>query len=401
LRKERLQLKNNENIVLEVKNLSKLFGKNKTPAFEMIKNGGNKGEVAKKLGVTVAINDVSFQVERGKIFVLIGLSGSGKSTVVRCLNLLQKPTSGDVLFEGKSILSFDKKELLEYRRRKVSMVFQSFGLMSHRNVLENVAYGLEVRGTKKAERESRAREIIQMVGLEGWEEMSISQLSGGMRQRVGIARALANDPEILLMDEPFSALDPLVRRDMQFELLSIQKKLNKTVVFITHDINEAFKLGDMVAIMKDGKIIQMDTPENMAANPANEYVENFITSADKGQIYSVKHIMQTPSCMIRIRDGANNALKQMRDNGVSSAYVVGEKLDLIGILTLDDAMKVRSGEITMQDAVIKDILTTTKDTLISDLLSVAASAKYPIAVVDEENHLKGIVSKASVLSSLV
>lgn len=394
-------MKNNENIVLEVKNLSKLFGKNKTPAFEMIKNGGDKGEVAKKLGVTVAINDVSFQVERGKIFVLIGLSGSGKSTVVRCLNLLQKPTSGDVLFEGKSILSFDKKELLEYRRRKVSMVFQSFGLMSHRNVLENVAYGLEVRGTKKAERESRAREIIQMVGLEGWEEMSISQLSGGMRQRVGIARALANDPEILLMDEPFSALDPLVRRDMQFELLSIQKKLNKTVVFITHDINEAFKLGDMVAIMKDGKIIQMDTPENMAANPANEYVENFITSADKGQIYSVKHIMQTPSCMIRIRDGANNALKQMRDNGVSSAYVVGEKLDLIGILTLDDAMKVRSGEITMQDAVIKDILTTTKDTLISDLLSVAASAKYPIAVVDEENHLKGIVSKASVLSSLV
>jgi len=394
-------LKNNENIVLEVKNLSKLFGKNKTPAFEMIKNGGDKGEVAKKLGVTVAINDVSFQVERGKIFVLIGLSGSGKSTVVRCLNLLQKPTSGDVLFEGKSILSFDKKELLEYRRRKVSMVFQSFGLMSHRNVLENVAYGLEVRGTKKAERESRAREIIQMVGLEGWEEMSISQLSGGMRQRVGIARALANDPEILLMDEPFSALDPLVRRDMQFELLSIQKKLNKTVVFITHDINEAFKLGDMVAIMKDGKIIQLDTPENMAANPANEYVENFITSADKGQIYSVKHIMQTPSCMIRIRDGANNALKQMRDNGVSSAYVVGEKLDLIGILTLDDAMKVRSGEITMQDAVIKDILTTTKDTLISDLLSVAASAKYPIAVVDEENHLKGIVSKASVLSSLV
>ena len=394
-------MKNNENIVLEVKNLSKLFGKNKTPAFEMIKNGGNKGEVAKKLGVTVAINDVSFQVERGKIFVLIGLSGSGKSTVVRCLNLLQKPTSGDVLFEGKSILSFDKKELLEYRRRKVSMVFQSFGLMSHRNVLENVAYGLEVRGTKKAERESRAREIIQMVGLEGWEEMSISQLSGGMRQRVGIARALANDPEILLMDEPFSALDPLVRRDMQFELLSIQKKLNKTVVFITHDINEAFKLGDMVAIMKDGKIIQLDTPENMAANPANEYVENFITSADKGQIYSVKHIMQTPSCMIRIRDGANNALKQMRDNGVSSAYVVGEKLDLIGILTLDDAMKVRSGEITMQDAVIKDILTTTKDTLISDLLSVAASAKYPIAVVDEENHLKGIVSKASVLSSLV
>lgn len=392
---------NNENIVLEVKNLSKLFGKNKTPAFELMKNGGDKGEVAKKLGVTVAVNDVSFQVERGKIFVLIGLSGSGKSTVVRCLNMLQKPTSGDVLYEGKSILNFDKKELLDFRRYKVSMVFQSFGLMSHRNVLENVAYGLEVRGAKKAEREAKAREIIKMVGLDGWEDYKISQLSGGMRQRVGIARALANDPDILLMDEPFSALDPLVRQDMQFELLSIQKKLNKTVVFITHDINEAFKLGDMVAIMKDGQIIQMDTPENMAANPINEYVENFITSADKGQIYSVKHIMQTPSCMIRTKDGANNALKQMRSHSVSSAYVVGDKLDLIGILTLDDAMKVRAGEMTMQDAVIRDILTTSEDTLISDLLSVAASAKYPIAVVDDENHLKGIVSKAAVLSSLV
>ena len=394
-------MKNNENIVLEVRNLSKLFGKNKTPAFELMKNGGDKGEVAKKLGVTVAVNDVSFQVERGKIFVLIGLSGSGKSTVVRCLNMLQKPTSGDVLYEGKSILNFDKKELLDFRRYKVSMVFQSFGLMSHRNVLENVAYGLEVRGTKKAEREAKAREIIKMVGLDGWEEYKISQLSGGMRQRVGIARALANDPDILLMDEPFSALDPLVRQDMQFELLSIQKKLNKTVVYITHDINEAFKLGDMVAIMKDGQIIQMDTPENMAANPINEYVENFITSADKGQIYSVKHIMQTPSCMIRTKDGANNALKQMRSHSVSSAYVVGDKLDLIGILTLDDAMKVRAGEMTMQDAVIRDILTTSEDTLISDLLSVAASAKYPIAVVDDENHLKGIVSKAAVLSSLV
>jgi len=392
---------NNKNVVLEVKNLSKLFGKNKVPAFEMIKNGSDKREVAKKLGVTVAVNDVSFQVERGKIFVLIGLSGSGKSTVVRCLNLLQKPTSGDILFEGKSILSFDKKELLEYRRYKVSMVFQSFGLMSHRDVLENVAYGLEVRGTKKEERENRAREIIKLVGLEGWENKSISQLSGGMRQRVGIARALANDPEILLMDEPFSALDPLVRSDMQFELLSLQKKLNKTVVFITHDINEAFKLGDMVAIMKDGKIIQMDTPENMAANPANEYVESFINSVDKGQIYSVKHIMQTPSCMIRIKDGANNALKQMRDHSVSSAYVVGENLELIGILTIDDAMRVRTGEISIQDAIIRDILTTNEDTLVSDLLSVAASAKYPIAVVDEDNRLKGIVSKAAVLSSLV
>lgn len=389
------------NTILEVKNLSKLFGKNKKAALEMAKGGRNKVEIEKKLGVTVAVNDVSFKVERGKFFVLIGLSGSGKSTVVRCLNLLQKPTSGDILFEGRSILDFNKKELLDYRRTKVAMVFQSFGLMSHRNVLENVAYGLEIRGIKKDERESEARELINMVGLEGWEEKSISQLSGGMRQRVGIARALANDPDILLMDEPFSALDPLVRQDMQFELLSLQKKLNKTIVFITHDINEAFKLGDRVAIMNEGKIIQIDTPENMAANPANEYVESFISSADKGQIYSVKHIMQTPLCMLQPKDGANRALKLMRDNGVSSAYVVGEKLELIGILTLEDAIKVKKGEMSLNNAIIREILTTKEDTLISDLLSVAATAKYPIAVIDNENHLKGIVSKAAVISSLV
>ncbi|NLL95579.1 MAG: betaine/proline/choline family ABC transporter ATP-binding protein [Clostridiaceae bacterium] len=401
LRKERQKLSNKKDIIFKIKNLSKLYGANKIPAFEMMKNGSEKSDVARKYGVTVAVNDVSFEVERGKIFVLIGLSGSGKSTVVRCLNLLQKPTSGDILFEGKSILKLNKKELMEFRRYKISMVFQSFGLMSHRDVLGNVAYGLEVRGEKKEICQTKAMDMIEMVGLKGWEHKRISELSGGMRQRVGIARALANNPDVLLMDEPFSALDPLVRRDMQFELLSIQKKLNKTVIFITHDINEAFKLGDLVGIMKDGKIIQIDTPEGMASNPADEYVENFINSADKGQIYSVKHIMQTPSCLIHSRDGVNYALKQMRDQGVSSAYVVDDNLRLVGILPLDNAVKVKAGELSFQDAITKDVLTTEEDVYISDLLSVAATAKYPIAVIDKENHLKGIVSKASVLSSLV
>ncbi len=394
-------MSNKKDIIFKIKNLSKLYGANKIPAFEMMKNGSEKSDVARKYGVTVAVNDVSFEVERGKIFVLIGLSGSGKSTVVRCLNLLQKPTSGDILFEGKSILKLNKKELMEFRRYKISMVFQSFGLMSHRDVLGNVAYGLEVRGEKKEICQTKAMDMIEMVGLKGWEHKRISELSGGMRQRVGIARALANNPDVLLMDEPFSALDPLVRRDMQFELLSIQKKLNKTVIFITHDINEAFKLGDLVGIMKDGKIIQIDTPEGMASNPADEYVENFINSADKGQIYSVKHIMQTPSCLIHSRDGVNYALKQMRDQGVSSAYVVDDNLRLVGILPLDNAVKVKAGELSFQDAITKDVLTTEEDVYISDLLSVAATAKYPIAVIDKENHLKGIVSKASVLSSLV
>lgn len=394
-------MSSNKDIIIKAEKLSMLYGSNKSAAFEVIRKGLGKSEVAKECGVTVAVNNASFEVERGKIFVLIGLSGSGKSTIVRCLNLLLHPTSGKILFNGKSITDFKKNELMEYRRNNISMVFQNFGLMSHRNVLDNVAYGLEVRGTNRPEREAKALEMINLVGLEGWESKSITQLSGGMRQRVGLARALANNPDVLLMDEPFSALDPLVRQDMQFELLSIQKKLKKTVVFITHDINEAFKLGDTVAIMKDGEIIQIDTPEGMSTHPADEYVENFINSADKAQIYSVKHIMQTPSCLIHSRDGANNALKQMRDHSVSSAYVIDDELHFVGILPLLNALKVKSGDMNLSDAITRDVPTTTPNVLISDLLPVAASTSYPIAVIDEDNHLKGIVSKASVLSSLV
>lgn len=392
---------NEKDIILRVENLTKMFGTKKTTAREMLKNGRSKEEILKQTGVTIAVDNISFEVERGKIFTLIGLSGSGKSTVVRCLNMLHPATSGKIYFEGQDIEKFTKQELLDFRRSKISMVFQSFGLMSHRDVLSNVAFGLEIRGVKKTEREAKAMEMIAMVGLDGWERKNIDNLSGGMRQRVGIARALTNDPDILLMDEPFSALDPLVRRDMQFELLSIQEKLNKTVIFITHDINEAFKLGNTVAIMRDGRIIQTDTPEGMSSNPADDYVRDFINSADKAQIYSVRNIMQTPSCLIHTRDGANNALKQMRENGVSSAYVVEDKMELVGILTLEQALKVRAGEITFQDAFIRDVPTTTADIQISDLIPLAAEANYPIAVVNEKNRLVGIVTKAAVLASLI
>ncbi len=284
-----------DNNIIEVSHVSKLYGLNKKDAAKLMNEGSEKDEVYKKTGVTVALWDVSFKIKRGEIFAIIGLSGSGKSTLVRCFNQLLKPTSGKILFEGKEIESFNKKELLEFRRNKISMVFQNFGLMSHRNVMDNVAYGLEVKGVSKEERQKRAVEITKLVGLEGWEYKPIDSLSGGMKQRVGLARALASDPEVLLMDEPFSALDPLVRKDMQFELLSLQRKLEKTVIFITHDINEAFKLGDTVAIMRDGKVIQIDTPENMSAHPADGYVKKFIDSADKTKVLSVKHIMITPS----------------------------------------------------------------------------------------------------------
>lgn len=387
--------------VIEVKGVSKLYGMNRSEAVRMMKNGKEKDEVNEKTGVTVALWDVDLTIKEREIFAIIGLSGSGKSTIIRCLNMLLRPTSGQVLYKGTDVSKLSKKELLTFRREKMSMVFQSFGLMSHRDVLGNVAYGLEVRGMPKEERETRAMEMIEMVGLSGWENETIDTLSGGMRQRVGIARALANDPEVLLMDEPFSALDPLVRSDMQFELLSIQRKLGKTVVFITHDINEAFKLGDTVAIMRDGKVIQVDTPEEMSTHPADDYVRKFIDSADKTKVLSVSHVMVKPSCLMRLKDTPNHAIRLMRRNEVSSAYVVDSHLHFKGVLTIDSAIKARADALPLADMLTTDVLRITADALINDILPLAAKARYPMVVIDDEDRLLGIVSRASVLSSLL
>ncbi|HZX21590.1 MAG TPA: glycine betaine/L-proline ABC transporter ATP-binding protein [Clostridia bacterium] len=388
------------NNMLSVRNLYKLYGMEKGAATKLRRAGADKDEIFKKTGVTIAVWDVSMDITKGEVFVIIGLSGSGKSTLVRCFNMLNKPTSGQILFEGKDISKFNKKELADYRKNKVSMVFQNFGLMSHRDVMGNVEYGLEIKGMPKSRRRIKAKEMISMVGLEGLEHEPITSLSGGMKQRVGLARALANDPEILLMDEPFSALDPLVRKDMQFELLSIQRKLEKTVIFITHDINEAFKLGDKVAIMKDGELIQTTTPEEMSEHPANDYVKQFIDGADKTQVISVKNVMITPNSIVRMKDNLNYAINMMRSNSVSSAYVVAEKMKLQGVITIDDAIRANKDKLTIPDILIRDIATTSPDTLLSDIISMAAETKYPIAVITEDRNLKGIVSKAQVLSSM-
>lgn len=387
--------------ILRVENVSMLFGSEKRRAIQMKEAGMDKDTIYDKTGVVVALWNANLSIKKGEIFVIIGLSGSGKSTLVRSFNMLNKPTKGKIYFQGKDISKFNKKQLNDYRRNKISMVFQQFGLMSHRDVLGNVEYGLEIKGVPLEERREKAKEMISMVGLEGYENEPITSLSGGMKQRVGIARALANDPDILLMDEPFSALDPLVRKDMQFELLTIQRKLNKTIVFITHDIDEAFKLGDRVAIMKDGEVIQVATPEEMSENPANDYVKQFIDDADKTQVISVKNVMITPNSIVRLRDSLNYAINTMRSNGVSSAYVVGEKMKLQGVITIDDAIKARKEGLTISDILIRDINTTSPDTLLTDIISVATVTPFPIAVVDENNSLKGIVSKVHVLSSML
>lgn len=392
-------MKNNN--ILSIKNLSKLYGVEKSRAFKMKSSGVFKDEIYKKTGVTVALWDVTFDVKKGEMFVIIGLSGSGKSTLVRCFNMLNKPSSGEILFNDKDISKFNKKELNEYRRNNIAMVFQNFGLMSHRDVLGNVEYGLEIKGVSKEERQAKAREMISMVCLEGLENEPISSLSGGMKQRVGLARALANDPDILLMDEPFSALDPLVRKDMQFELLSIQKKLDKTIIFITHDINEAFKLGDRVAIMRDGELIQLDTPEMISEHPANDYVKQFINDADKTQVISVRNVMATPNSIVRRTDSLSYAINIMRSNRVSSAYVVGDKMKLLGIVTIDDAVRARNEKLSLSDVIIESIMTTAPDTLLHYIIPMAAETRYPIAVIDNDGSLKGILSKADVLSSIL
>lgn len=392
--------------ILEVRHLYKIFAPldfrgEKKMAYKLLELGATRQDVLEATGMTAAVTDVSFRVGKGEIFVLIGLSGSGKSTLVRCLNMLHRPSRGEVLIDGEDITAYDEVKLQKLRRTKISMVFQNGGLLAHRDVMGNVGYGLEIRGVKKAEREAKALEMIRMVGLEGHERESLDSLSGGMRQRVGIARALASDPDILLMDEAFSALDPLVKNNLQFELLRIQEQTGKTIIFITHDINEAFKLGSRVGILRDGRMIQLDTPEKMLSAPANDYVRRFIDSVDTTKVLTVKHIMTVPGSVIKKTDGANVALNSMRASGVSSAYVVSDYMHFDGIITLEGALSVRDGKKTFEEAIIREVpFVRNLDAPVSSIVPLAAKTQYPLAVVDEHDVFRGIVTKASVLSSL-
>ncbi len=283
-------MKKNNDIILSVKNLYMIYGKNPDIARKLLENGTDKATI-QNTGNVVAVDNVSFDVHEQELLVVMGLSGSGKSTLLKCLNLLNKPYAGEVLFAGENILTYDKKQLRHYRQKKVGMVFQDFGLLAHRTVLQNVEFGLEVGKMKKAERRKKAREIIELVGLAGWENRYPRELSGGMQQRVGLARALVNSPEILLMDEPFSALDPLIRKQLQAQLLQIQQQFKKTIVFITHDINEAFYLGDRVVIMKDGEIEQIGTPYGIMQRPNSDYVANFISDVNKMKFIKIKDLL--------------------------------------------------------------------------------------------------------------
>jgi len=387
-------------VKIKVENLTKIFGKKPKEILKRLQKKQSKDKIFKETGHTVGVKNASFSVNEGELFVIMGLSGSGKSTLIRCLNMLNQPTSGAIYIDGDDIVKYDHRQLRKFRQKKTTMVFQNFGLMNHRTVLGNVEYGLEVKGVALEERRKIAGETIESVGLAGWEDKYIAELSGGMQQRVGLARALATNPDILLMDEPFSALDPLIRRDMQLELLDIQSKLKKTIVFITHDVNEAFKLGDRVAVMKDAEIVQIGAPEDILNNPSNAYIEDFVRDIDRSKVLQAKHIMFKPGALVSINHGLKVAIKEMESNGISSVFVVGEKRKLEGIVTIDDAVEAVKTKKKLSDIIKQDYFTTDEEAYVQDLIPKAIESKYPIAVVDENKKLLGIIVRVSVLSGL-
>ncbi|MBF0585941.1 glycine betaine/L-proline ABC transporter ATP-binding protein ProV [Prosthecochloris sp. N3] len=387
--------------ILEVRNLYKVFGPSPSRAFTLLEKGASKEEILKKTGNTVGINNASFSVEKQETFVIMGLSGSGKSTVIRCLNRLIEPTRGQVLIDGEDIMKMSKAQLLETRRKKLSMVFQQFALLPHRTVLGNAEYGLELSGVPKEERQQKAMQALEQVGLKGYEQQYPSELSGGMQQRVGLARALANGPEILLMDEAFSALDPLIRTQMQDELLELQATLQKTIIFITHDLDEALKIGDRIAIMKDGEVVQIGTPEQILTKPADEYVRAFVQNVDRTKVITVSAIMRKAPTVALYKEGPKAAIRKMENERMSIIYALDNERKLQGIVTIDDAIQlVRERKDDLTPVVANNIFTTTPDTAIGNLLGTALETSQPIAVLDENGRLAGIVDRASILGEL-
>ena len=384
---------------VEIKHLTKIFGKRPKAALKMVKQNKSKNEIVEKTGSTVGVYDINMTIEEGEIFVIMGLSGSGKSTLIRLLNRLIEPTDGQLFIDGQEITKFNKKQMLDIRRKKMSMVFQNFGLFPHRTLLENTEYGLEVQGVDKAERRQRAEKALDNAKLLSFKDQYPAQLSGGMQQRVGLARALTNDPDILLMDEAFSALDPLVRGEMQEELLELQASVRKTIIFITHDLNEALHIGDHIAIMKDGQLQQVGTGEEILTNPANDYVRTFIGGVDRTKVLTAESIMIPALTTNLTVDGPTVALRKMFDEEVSGLVAVNRNRELLGYLSSDAAVTARR-EKTPLTEVVSDMPTVSLDTLIVDIMPIIYDAQTPVAVVDDSNRVKGVIIRGGVLEAL-
>lgn len=387
-------------IKIRVENVSKIFGKKSLLAHDMVKKGSSKTEILQKTGATVGVYDASFEVEEGEIFVVMGLSGSGKSTLVRLLNRLIEPTAGSIFINDEDVSKMNKKELREVRRTTVNMVFQNFGLFPHQTILQNTEYGLKVRGISKEVRQSKAEKALENAGLLDFKDQYPNQLSGGMQQRVGLARALANDSDVVLMDEAFSALDPLIRKGMQDELIELQQTMKKTIIFITHDLNEALRIGDRIAIMKDGKIIQVGTGEEILTNPADEYVRSFIEDIDRSKVLTAENIMVRAVKINPMQTGPKVALKLMKDEQVSLVLAVDTTRKLLGYVTADDALKAaKEGQQYLTNSIHSEINTVPHDLLLEEVLPIISGSPTPVAVVKDE-RLIGVLIRGIVIEAL-
>ncbi|WP_088036224.1 quaternary amine ABC transporter ATP-binding protein [Evansella clarkii] len=385
---------------IKVEKLTKVFGKRPKQAMKMLDGNMTKKEILAETGMTVGVNQASFEVEDGEIFVIMGLSGSGKSTLVRLLNRLIDPTAGNVWVDNEDLAQMDAKQLRDVRRKKMSMVFQKFGLFPFRTILDNVEYGLEVQNIEKEQRRKKAMESLELVGLKGYEAQYPDQLSGGMQQRVGLARALANDPEVLLMDEAFSALDPLIRKDMQDELLDLQTTMKKTIIFITHDLDEALRIGDRIALMKDGSIVQIGTPEEILMNPANDYVEKFVEDVDRSKVLTAQHIMKRPETVNIDKHGPRVALERMREEGISSIFAVDSSRNLKGYITADDASEARKNQVSdLKEILRNEVPTVDRETPMNDIFNIIHDTPVPVAVT-ENGKLVGIIVRGAVIAAL-
>jgi glycine betaine/proline transport system ATP-binding protein len=390
---------------IRVEKLYKIFGNKPKKALAMLNDGHDKSSVLEETGMTVGVNDASFSIEAGEIFVIMGLSGSGKSTIVRMLNRLIEPTAGRVFVDGQDVTAMNNDELVKFRLHNMSMVFQSFALMPHQTVLDNAAFGLELAGVDKEKRQERAREALEQVGLAGWEDQYPDQLSGGMQQRVGLARGLAVDPEILLMDEAFSALDPLIRTEMQDELLKLQEEDQRTIVFISHDLDEALRIGDRIAIMEGGNVVQVGTPDEILQNPANDYVRAFFRGVDPTNVISAGDIVSNthPTLVFTKAGSLRTAHEILSGSDREHGYVIDAKHRLLGVISsegIQAALEKGLPDQPISQAYIEEAEPVNFDESMQDILPMVASSSWPVPVVDADGVYKGVVSKNRFLRTL-
>ena len=383
---------------IEAKNLYKVYGRNPRDAMRRLRAGASRADVAD--AGSAAVIDASFTVQPGEIFVIMGLSGSGKSTVIRMLNGLLPPTAGDVLVQGRSVTKASARALRGIRQRSISMVFQHFALLPHLSVLDNAAYALEIQGVNRDERRARAREILDRVGLGDRADAMPDELSGGMRQRVGLARALTSGTDILLMDEAFSALDPLIRREMQEQLVELQRELGRTIVFITHDLNEAMFLGDRIAVMRDGRIVQNGTPEEILTDPANDYVAQFVQDVDRARVLTAGSVMAPPAATIPVTAGVRGALRVMRDLQVGAVAVV-ENRRFLGTVTDRAVIRaVKDGQADLRSIVRRTHPVVHREDPLTDVVERSVESPVPVAVVDDDGKLVGTIPRVTLLAAL-